>query len=94
MGRPSAAACVVRASSRRHPSLLPCFCISENDSGRPDFSTRRRIMPNSASSMSGSSKSMMISSTPPPASASPMAMPVSSSSAARSDGIGSPVTER
>ena len=61
------------------------------DSGRPDASTIRRSMANSAS---GSVKSDTTWSTPRPASAMPMAMAVSSSSLAVRVAIGSPALVR
>ena len=85
IGRPSSAAATMRSRSEPHDARCSS-AATEIDSGRPDASTMRRMIANSASR---SRKSDTTSSTPP-ASPITVAMPTSSSAAAVSVGVGSP----
>ena len=89
--KPSSTACFVSSSTRFQPLRFLCFCTSEKVSGRPEASISLRISANSPST-SSASKSVIICRMPRPASFTPIAMAVSSSSDARSVGVGVPLT--
>ena len=90
---PLAASPSTRPSRRRQPSGLEWPCASDTENGRPDAVSSRSIISNSLSGL-GVLKSEMNSMTPRPASFMPSAMPRSSASEARSEGVGSPFTVR
>ena len=90
---PLAASPSTRPSRRRQPSGLEWPCASDTENGRPDAVSSRSIISNSLSGL-GVLKSEMNSMTPRPASFMPSAMPKSSASEARSEGVGSPFTVR
>ena len=86
---PSAIASSAQSSRSRQTFGRAWRWVRVNTAGRPHASTTRRSMANSA--LWSGAHSETISSKPVPASRRPMAMPVSSSSCARSVGVGSPL---
>jgi len=94
IGRPSALARAIhsRISGQRGESGPVSPSMSENDSGRPERATKRRMQPKASSA--SSSKSMMSCIAPRPASFSASAIAVSSASAARKVGVDWPSLER